>query len=241
MEVVVNYGQVKWDTKKEVFYLLKDYRKLEDDRDFYNWTDFTSMNNGAQNNIKTYFNWSNKTDCYSLFYFYRMTNCQYFTNGYHDIDKDESNRGSECGFISPLTEHLFMAKGANYNEPQSFFKFLYEKYRKDDSVTHIRDTIYNKCMDDLKFFAAFIKLVGHLQANSYDIYGMGLVEAQINNMKLSTLKIAPKFHTERADYKKVQLDLDTDPQKPGTKANVNLLDSNNGIAHTTTIDIINTT
>ena len=74
LEVVVNYGQVKWDADQGVFYRLKD-NTITDDQEFYKWTEFTKLSDGAQNNIKTYFNWSGKAGCYTLFYFYRMTNC----------------------------------------------------------------------------------------------------------------------------------------------------------------------
>ena len=93
------------------------------------------------------------------------------------------------------------------NECQKFFKFLYEKYRKNDKVTHIHDTIYDKCMGNLKFFAAFMKVVGHLRANNYPIYGIESTGATINSMKLSTLTITPKFHTNTANYITVQFNL----------------------------------
>ena len=92
-------------------------------------------------------------------------------------------------------------------------------------------------MGNLEFFAAFMKVVGHLRANNYPIYGIESTGATINSMKLSTLTITPKFHTNTANYITVQFNLDTDPQNPGTKGVVDLLDSNNITVHTTTFDM----
>ena len=119
-----------------------------------------------------------------------MTNCQHLYSSGHPIDKDESKGGYGCGIISPLTEYLFYdaSQDANLNEYQLFFKNVYKKYREDKTVTHIRDTIYNQCMNDKELLCAFMDMASYLLSQGYPIYGIKSIENSVTGNELEWTK-----------------------------------------------------
>ena len=191
LEAVVRYGQVKWDKKKGVFYLLKDYKIESDDEDLTIWTEFTQLDDDTvEGNIKSFFGWSNTTERYTGFAFYRMTNCQHLYSDGHPVDKDESKGGFGCRIITPLTEYLFYDddKDKSLNEYQLFFKYVYKKYMEDKTVTHIRDTIYNQCMNDKELLCAFMDMASYLLSQGYPIYGIKSIENSVTGNELEWTK-----------------------------------------------------